>query len=187
MTSIVAIGHGAGHRVTGVGEAVVELAALVHQGLGDAVADQHAAERQVAAVDALGEGHEIGLDAVVLRAEPLAEPAEAGDHLVGDQQDAVLVADALDLRPVGVRRDDHAAGALHRLADEGRDVVDAELRGSCARARRPSSGRTRPGACPAPSSNQYGCSMCTMPGIGRSPCACCAGMPPRLMPPMVLP
>ena len=38
------------------------------------------------------------------------------------------VADALDLGPVGGRRHDHTAGALHRLADEGGDLAGADLR-----------------------------------------------------------
>ena len=63
-----------------------------------------------------------------LAAEPVAGAAEAADDLVADQQDAVLVADALDLGPVGGGRDDHAAGALHRLADEGRHLVGADSR-----------------------------------------------------------
>ena len=43
--------------------------------------------------DALGEGDHVGDDAVALGGEGRAEPAIAGDHLVEDQQDAVLVAD----------------------------------------------------------------------------------------------
>ena len=57
----------------------------------------------------------------MLAAEPLAGAAEAADHLVGGEQDAVLVDDPLDFRPIGLGRDDQAAGALHRFADERRD------------------------------------------------------------------
>src|SRR5580693_6812633 len=63
----------------------------------------------------------------MLEAEPAAEPAEAADHLVADQQNPVLAADGLDARPIALRRDDDAAGALHRLADEGRDILRADL------------------------------------------------------------
>src|SRR5262249_59047530 len=59
--------------------------------------DDDAAERHIARRDSLGEREEIGLDAVVLRPEPLAEAAETGDHLVEHEQDVVLAAEALDL------------------------------------------------------------------------------------------
>ena len=42
------------------------------------------------------------------------------------EQDAALAADALDRRPVALGRRDRAAGADHRLADEGRGAP-AEL------------------------------------------------------------
>ena len=64
--------RGAGERVAGVGVAVEELharARRAHEGLVDAVAHQHAAERHRARGDALGEGDEVGLDAEVLRGE----------------------------------------------------------------------------------------------------------------------
>ena len=57
----------------------------------------------------------------------MAGPAEAADHLVGDQQDVVLLADLLDLGPVGLRRNDHAAGTLDRLADESGDILRTQL------------------------------------------------------------
>ncbi len=41
-------------------------------------------------------------------------------HLVRHEQDIVLAADALDLGPVAVRRDDHAAGTVERFGHEGR-------------------------------------------------------------------
>ena len=134
--------HRAGHRVAGVGVAVVELAALVDQHLGDALADHHAAQRHVAAGHALGEGHQVGPEAEALAAEPVAGAAEAADDLVADQQDAVLVADALDLGPVGLGRHDHAAGALHRLADEGGHLVGADFEDLVLEPARGHAGRT---------------------------------------------
>jgi hypothetical protein len=38
----------------------------------------------------------------------------------------VRAADAVDLRPIGVGRNDHAAGALDRLADEGGNVLGTQ-------------------------------------------------------------
>jgi hypothetical protein len=63
----------------------------------------------------------------VLRAEPATGAAEAADHFIGDQQDAVLVDDPLDLRPISRRRNNDAARALDRLADERGNLVRADL------------------------------------------------------------
>jgi len=57
----------------------------------------------------------------------VAQATETADHLVGYQQDPMSITDALNLRPVRGGGDDHAAGALHRLADERRHPVGAQL------------------------------------------------------------
>ena len=44
-----------------------------------------------------------------------------------DEQDVALLADALDLGPIGLGRDDDTAGALDRLGDEGGDLALADL------------------------------------------------------------
>ncbi len=85
------------------------------------VARDDGADRRVRGRQPLGRGHEVGLDVVALRAEPGAEPAEAGDHLVGAEQDPMLVADRADARPVALRRRERAARVLHRLHDHHRD------------------------------------------------------------------
>ena len=102
-------------------------------------ADDDRAERDVAGADPLRAGDQVGREAVALAAEPAAEPAEAGDHLVGDEQDVALAADALDLGPVAVGRRDRAAGADHRLADEGG--------GAARRARRATRARSAGSSC----------------------------------------
>ncbi len=104
-----------------------EFAALADDDLGHAVGDHDAADRLIARGQALGDGHQVGLEVVILRSEPGAEAAESGDDLVDDQQDAALGADALDLRPIAVRRDDYAAGALDGFGDEGGDVALADF------------------------------------------------------------
>ncbi|MNQ47493.1 hypothetical protein D3C85_613380 [compost metagenome] len=91
------------------------------------VADDHPAHRQIAAGQALGDRHQVRFQAVVLAAEPLAGAPEAADHLVDDEQDGVFGEDLAHLRPVAVRRDDHPAGALDRLGDEGGDILLADL------------------------------------------------------------
>ena len=68
-----------------------------------APADDHAAERDVAGVDALGEADQVGRDAPAVDGEPLAAAAEPGHHLVGDHHDAVLRRTGRG-RPAGSRR-----------------------------------------------------------------------------------
>ena len=101
----------------------MEVVVVRHQLARDRVVDDEAGERDVARGRRLGEGDEVGANAVILRCEPRAEAPEAGDHLVGEEKDAVFVDDALHLRPVGLGRDLDAARALHRLAGEGGDVL----------------------------------------------------------------
>ena len=90
----VAASRGAGQRMPGVGQpAGIRPGA---EGVDDRRRDDDAAQRHVTAVRALGEGDQIGLDGDVaagLVAEPVAEPAETDHHLVGDPEDAVLVAE----------------------------------------------------------------------------------------------
>ena len=81
----------------------------------------HAAHRHAARGHALGEGDHVGHDAVALGGEGVAEPAEAGDDLVEDQQDAVLVADRAQPLQIALRRRQHRGRARHRLDDHGGD------------------------------------------------------------------
>ena len=89
----------------------------------------HAAHRHRAGGDALGEGDHVGHDAVAFGGEGVAEAAEAGDDLVEDQQDAVLVADRAQPLEIALRRRQHAGRAGHRLDDhrgDGRGVVQRD-------------------------------------------------------------
>ena len=85
------------------------------------LAHDHAAHRHGARGDALGEGDHVGDDAVALGREGVAETAEAGDDLVEDQQDAVLVADRAQPLQIALRRRQHAGRARHRLDDHRGD------------------------------------------------------------------
>ena len=96
---------GAGGRVAAEGDEVPEGGGLVaDEGVGDILARDGSADGQVAAGEGFGDGEDVGLDAPVLRREPLAGAAEAGDDLIADEEDAVPVADLADGGPVlGVR------------------------------------------------------------------------------------
>ena len=79
--------------------------------------------------DALGHRHQVGRDVEARRRERRAEAAEAGDDLVEDQQDAVLVADRAQPLEVALGRDQHAGRAGHRLDDhrgDGRRIVQRD-------------------------------------------------------------
>src|SRR5690606_17793161 len=89
--------------------------------------DDHPAHRQVAGGHALGDGHQVRADAVVLAAEPFAGTAEAADHLDDHQHDDVRIDDALDHRPVGGRGHYHAAGTLDGFGDIGRHPVHTQF------------------------------------------------------------
>ena len=89
----------------------------------------HRAERRGRVVGALGHGQQVGRHAEVLRGERRAEPPQARDHLVEDEQDAVAVADLAQSLQIALRRDQHAGRARHRLDDHrgnGRCVMQRD-------------------------------------------------------------
>ena len=92
----------------------------------DLVRRQHRADRDVAAGQRLGHGHDVGLHVVVLVGEEPSGAAEAGLNLVADQQRAVLVQQRLRLRQEPGRRH-HDAVPLDRLHDQGGDVALAQF------------------------------------------------------------
>ena len=84
----------------------------------DLVGGDEPGERE-AVGHALAEGHDVGLDAVVLGAEHGPGAAEAGDHLIEDQQRVELARHRLHRRqPVG-RWDHVARRPLDGLDDDG--------------------------------------------------------------------
>ena len=76
----------------------------------------------MAAGERLGEQHHVGLDLPVLDRQEPAGAAEAGLHLVGDEQRAVLPAERRGAS-AGSRRGHVDALALDRLDDEGGDLT----------------------------------------------------------------
>jgi hypothetical protein len=69
--------------------------------------------------DALGHGHDVGLDAGPFMGEELARPAVAALHFVEDQQHAVLVAERAQAAHEFGRHGGAAALALHGLDEDG--------------------------------------------------------------------
>ena len=91
------------------------------EGLEDAVGGDHRAHRGVGGGDALGGRDEVGLVVVLLGAEVGAEAAPGADHLVGDEDDAELVADLAHALEVALGRGEAAARVLHGLEDHAGD------------------------------------------------------------------
>ena len=84
-------------------------------------AHDHAADRRVARGHALRHRDDVGLVLVALRSEPVAEPPERADDLVGNEQHAGLVADLAHALEVAVAGREAAARVLHRLEEYRRD------------------------------------------------------------------
>ncbi|CAB4974393.1 unannotated protein [freshwater metagenome] len=105
--------------MTRVGEAAGEDPRV--EGCGNSVADDDAADRDVAGVGALREDDEIGLDVPVLEREPSARAAEAGHRLVGDHDDAVLVAECSHALEVAGWGHEHSGRANDAFDEDGAD------------------------------------------------------------------
>ena len=106
-------GRGAGHGVAPIGAAQAAHVGMVHE-LGAA---HHGGQGQAPA-QALGRGHDIGLHAPVLHGVHGPGAAHAGLDLVGDEDDAELLADGLQAGEIVGRRDDEPALAGDGLDDQ---------------------------------------------------------------------
>jgi hypothetical protein len=111
----------------GVGVAVEELDPALRRRARDLpvdiIADHDAAHRHGAVGEALGHCDEIRHDPEGLCREGLSGAAEAGDHLVEDQQDPVPVADLAESLQVPPGRDQDSGRAGDRLDEARRDGV----------------------------------------------------------------
>ena len=123
-------GRRARHRVARIGVAVKKLDGVLgaagtggHHAVVNAVATNHAAQRNHTVGHALGEVQHVGHNAVIVGAEVGAHAAKAGDHLVKNQQNAVLVADLTKTLQVALRRQVPTGAAGHRLNDHGSNVA----------------------------------------------------------------
>ena len=108
-------------RVTGVREPP-GIDPLVEGG-GDRVRNDDAAERDVPRVHAFGEADQVRANVPVLDREPFATPPESGHDLVGDEHDAVLIAQCPDPGEVAGGRHENAVRTHHRLEDDRGDGV----------------------------------------------------------------
>ena len=97
----------------------------VQERLGDVVGGDHRAQRRVGRGDALRRRDHVRLVVEAFAAEPVPEPAPRADHLVGDQQHPVAVADLAHALEVAVLGHEAAAAVLHRLEDHRRDRLRA--------------------------------------------------------------
>ena len=110
----------------------------------------------------------------------MPEPAEAGDDLVGDQQDVVPAQDLLDRLEVAVRRHDHAARALDRLGDERRDRLGPFGEDQLLELVREPAGANAASSSPGSASqSRCGAVVWRIIGSGRSKFACTPGSPVR--------
>ncbi len=108
-------------RMPRVGAAVPQHHLRTAQRLVHGRAEEHPAERLVAAGDGLGERDDVGPDAEVARAEPVPQPPESGDHLVEDEERAMTVAQLAQPGEVARPRRVDATGTDHRLGDHRGD------------------------------------------------------------------
>ena len=98
------------------------------EAIGDLRRHQDTTERGIARGDALGHRHQVRADAPSLGRELPTRSAEAGDHLVGDQEDVVTTAELLESLQVALGRTDHTTRPDDGLGDDRRDVLGSELR-----------------------------------------------------------
>lgn len=97
-------------------------AAVVHEGLVDVALDDHGTHRHRTIGDLLGDVEDVRRDPEFLGAAHGAHASEAGDDLIEDQQDVVLVAYLAQALEIAHWRRQHAGRACHRLDDDGGDV-----------------------------------------------------------------
>lgn len=116
------------HRVRGIGIAMAEQAVLGGaslQCLPHALADKYGRQRGIGAGQALGDGDQIGLNAVGRVSEHRAATTKAGDDLVENQEDVVPTQHFLNSLPLAGRRRHDAASADDGLGNEGANGLGA--------------------------------------------------------------
>src|SRR5262245_58029430 len=105
-------GGDAGNRITAE-RAGVGAGSPIH----DSLASDDRPQRH-AAGNTLGQAHDIGYDSPMLHREHLASPTHARLHFIGNQQNAVLVAQLAQFTMKLWRRHDIATFALYRFDND---------------------------------------------------------------------
>ncbi len=103
-------------------------------------------QRDRASRQALGEAHDIGRNAGLLAGEQRSGPPEASHHLIGNEQHAIGLADALQLSENASAINEHAPGAKNdRLQEERRRPLLLQIasKASTVRCSRPAAGNGR--------------------------------------------
>ena len=96
-------------------------------GIADGLAHEHRAHGDQTAGERLGENYHVGLDVKVMGGEKRAAAVHAGLHFVQHEESAVAPAEFLRGEKIGWVGNAHAAFGLHRLHDEGSELVGGEM------------------------------------------------------------
>ena len=124
---------GTGCRVRRIGVAVEELDGTFRRGVGHRVVNLvghgDGPHRDCAIGDCLGQGDDVRLHIEFLRRERCTHAAETGDHLVKDQQHAVLVTDLANFLQIADWRNKRAGGAGDRLDEDSGEGGAAKVLG----------------------------------------------------------
>ncbi len=76
-----------------------------------------------ASAESLAQTEDVGCDVPVIDTEDLAGAAHAGLHLVGDEENTIVVAQLAQARPIIVGWHHRSRFTLHGFCDDGGDVV----------------------------------------------------------------
>jgi hypothetical protein len=99
------------------------IAGRMHDGIMHGTAGRHRTHRHGGVGQALGQADEIGRHAETFGSGGRAQPAETGNHLVENQQDAVPRGDGAQPFQIAHGRHQHAGGPGQRLDDHRGDGV----------------------------------------------------------------
>jgi len=119
--------RGARDRVPDVGVAMLEEPACLGDCGDDLFVHEHRADRLIAAAQTLGDRHQVRCDTLLLDCVQRARAAHAAHHFVGEEKDAVPIADLANAAEVSRHRR-HRSGsrADDRLGAEGDHVLTPE-------------------------------------------------------------
>ena len=121
---------GGSHRMAAIGRGVREDALLLRtllQPLVKIAVHNNRRDREIGAGQRLGQSHAVGSHAKGLAGEHMTGAAEARDHFIVEQQNAVTVQQRAKAVQVSHRRHDTAGAVGHRIQDHGADHFGAGM------------------------------------------------------------